>query len=110
MRSAVLTLFLIFAVFFGSTHALAFSHQHRDAAQVTQAAHYDLVSDHDHDPAPAESDDPGQLTHSHCAMASLTGVSAIGAPINRIRVQEPALVVIAMPSLGVLPPLEPPSA
>ena len=113
MRSVVLILFLIVAVFFGSTHASAFSHQH-DAGHVAQAAHHDAVPedavpDVDHDPAPAGSGDPGQLSHSHCAMASLAGVSAIDAPINQIRVPAQSLVVIAMSSLGIPPPLEPPS-
>lgn len=110
MRSAVLTLFLIVAVFFGSTHASAFSHQHDDATHVTHEAHHESAADTDHDPAPADSDDPGQVTHSHCAVAALAGVSAIDAPINRIRVPAPSLVVIAMSSLGIPPPLEPPSA
>lgn len=110
MRSAVLTLFLVVAVFFGSTHALAFSHQHDDAAHVTQVAHHDATPDAGHDPAPADSDDPGQVTHSHCAVAALAGVSAIDAPINPIRVPAPSLVVVAMSSLGIPPPLEPPSA
>ncbi len=110
MRSVVLTLFLVIAVFFGSTHASAVSHQHDDAAHVTQAAHYDAAPDADHNPAPADSDDPGQLTHSHCAMAALAGVSAIDAPINRLRVPAPTRVFIAMSSLGIPPPLEPPSA
>ena len=110
MRSAVIMLVLIFAVFFGSAHASAFSHQHDDAADVTQSAHHDTVLGDDHDPAPADSDDPGQLTHSHCAMAAIVSVSVINAPVNGIRVPAASRVVTAMSSLGIPPPLEPPSA
>lgn len=106
----MLTLFLVAAVFFGSMHASAFAHQHDDAAHLTQAAHHDAAPDADHDPAPADSDDSGQPSHSHCAMASLVGVSAIDAPVQQVRIPAPSLVVIAMSSLGIPPPLEPPSA
>ena len=112
MRNVIFTLILVLAVFAGTSHASALSQHDDKAASVSYGEYHHHSGVEDHDQAPANSDDPGagQLTHSHCAMASLLAISPIKAPDMPAEIAAPSPVVMAMSSLGFPPPLEPPSA
>ena len=109
MRNVLLTLFLALAVFFGSTHAYAFEQQHRDAHAETgpSAAHAD-----EHDSGSDEdSDAQGQdVAHSHIAMDAVPDPRDAGERFSRTATVRVILDVMALPSLGIPPPLEPPLA
>ena len=109
MRNVLLTLFLALAVFFGSTHAYAFERQHRDAhaGSALSSAHAD-----DHDSGSEEdSDSQGQdVAHSHVAMAAVPDPRDAGERFSGTATVLVIRAVLALPSLGYPPPLEPPSA
>lgn len=109
MRNVLLTLFLALAVFFGSTHAYAFAQDHDDAhaGSALSSAH---VDDHDSN-SEEDSDAQGQdVAHSHVAMDAVPDSRTAD---NRLLETAADLAIgdaRALPSLGIAPPLEPPSA
>ena len=109
MRNVLLTLFLALAVFFGSTHTYAFEQQHRDAhaGSALSSAH---AGDHD---SGSEDDSDAQVqdvAHSHVAMDAVPDPRDAGERFSRTATVLMIPPVLALPSLGIPPPLEPPSA
>ena len=109
MRDILLTLFLALAVFFGGTHAYAFTHDHAAAHAGSP-----LLSHHDGE---EESDEEGtadsqskEVAHSHVVMGAVSDSREAGFQIFKASSVMPIRDVLALPSLGIAPPLEPPSA
>lgn len=106
----LLTLFLALAVVFGGTHAYAFAHGHDDAHAGSElsSVHSDEHVSNDQE---STGDSPStEIAHSHVAMGAIPDSLGVG----HLSLSAASLLPIrdarALPSLGVAPPLEPPSA
>lgn len=108
-------LFLVFAVLFGSVHALPWSHGHIDAHEHShEAAHddregADLGSDNEQ-PA-KKADVSGDIGHQH---SMPTGVESAGNAFDASDIKRQSVSLIAQttipPSYSRAPPTQPPSA
>ena len=116
MRNFLLTLLLALAVFFGSTHAYAVDPEHHGAhaGSTHSAEHADgLDSGSQNSDAQGQGQGQGQgqdVAHSHVAMDAVPGSSGPGDRLFRTASLLLMRDAMALPSLGIAPPLEPPSA
>ena len=106
----LLTLFLALAVVFGGTHAYAFAHGHDGAHAGSELS---SVHSDEHESTDQENtaDLPGtDVAHSHVAMGAIPDARGV----ENLTLNTASLLSIrdalALPSLGIAPPLEPPSA
>lgn len=105
----LLTLLLAFAVVFGGTHAYAFAHDHDSghAGSHLASAHGDETDTDDRKSADSQGT---EVAHSHVSMGAIPDSRIVDVLILKAASLLPIRDVLALPSLGVPPPLEPPSA
>ena len=112
MRGHFISLLLIFAVLFGSTHLSALAHSHNadadHAVQIMDVDRHAVVVDDDGDSDSPVTGDMGQ--HHHCS--SVLAISP-NAPCSQSLLDRATLLpaqMAAMASLSGAPPTQPPSA
>lgn len=110
----LLTFLLAFAVVFGGTHAYASAHDHdgAHAGQHLASLHGD---EHDADAKDADDKDAAdsqgtEVAHSHVSMGAIPDSRIVDSLILKTASVLPMRNVMALPSLGIPPPLEPPLA
>lgn len=105
----LLTLLLAFAVVFGGTHAYASAHDHdgAHAGQQLASPHGDA---HDADETDAADPKSADVAHSHVSMGAIPDSRRVDSLILKTASLLPTREVMALPSLGIRPPIEPPSA
>ena len=105
----LLTLLLAFAVVFGGTHAYASAHDH-DGAHAGE--HLASPHDDEHDADDKDAADPQgtDVAHSHASMGAIPDSRIVDGLILKTASLLPMRDVMALPSLGIPPPLEPPLA
>ena len=108
MRNILLTLFLALAVFFGSTHAYAITHDHD--AHSASALSQPISGEQDSDDQSAADSKGKEVAHGHSAMDAAPDSLGVGFQYFKAASVMPIREVMALPSLGIAPPLEPPSA
>lgn len=105
----LLTLLLAFAVVFGGTHAYAFAHDHDDAHSGSHLTSPQGDEDGTDDRDPADSQGT-EVAHSHVSMGAIPDTRGVEDLISRTASLLPIRDVMALPSLGIPPPIEPPLA
>ena len=109
MRNLLLTFLLAFAVVFGGTHAYASAHEH-DGAPAGQHLASPHGDEHDADDKDAADSQGTEVAHSHVSMGAIPDARGVDNLVLKTASLLPISDVLALPSLGFPPPLEPPSA
>ena len=105
----LLTLLLAFAVVFGGTHAYAAAHDH-DGAHAGQHLASQHGDEHDAGDMDAADSQGTEVAHSHVSMGAIPDSRIVDSLIMKTASLLPMRDVMALPSLGIPPPIEPPSA
>lgn len=105
----LLSLLLAFSVVFGGTHAYASAHDHEGAhaGQHMTSPHGD---EHDADDEDAADPQGIEVAHSHVSMGAIPDSRIVESLILKTASLLPTRDVLALPSLGIPPPIEPPLA
>ena len=105
----LLTLLLAISVVFGGTHAYALAHDD-DGAHAGQHLASPHGDEHDGDDKDAADSQGTEVAHSHVSMGAIPDSRIVDSIILKTASVLPVRDVMALPSLGIPPPIEPPSA
>lgn len=112
VRNILLTIFLALAVVFGGTHAFAFAHGHGHSDVHAESEHSLLQSDERHstDQESGRDSPSTEVAHSHVSMGAIPERRGVENITLKTASLFPIRNALALPSLGIAPALEPPSA
>lgn len=109
MRALLLALLLALAVVFGGSHTHASAHPYEGAHAAS-----DLTSpqggENDTDERDAADSQGTEVAHNHVSIGPAPDARGVDTFVLKARSLPPIRSVLALPSLGTAPPLEPPAA